>query len=93
MHFCNKIPEKIENERYQHIYEKKSSTVNSSHKEKIIDFILQSIANGNYFDGLEEKACKAVAYINRFSDEVSNSKIVDAETGVEYLALTKGDTP
>ncbi|OOF39058.1 MULTISPECIES: hypothetical protein [Rodentibacter] len=60
----------------------KSATVDAIQKEKIIEAILQSIKNCNYYDGLEISACKAISNINKFSDAEIKSELKD-EAGTD----------
>ncbi|MDA5609345.1 hypothetical protein NM952_09370 [Pasteurella multocida subsp. multocida] len=56
-------------------------TISEFQKKEIQQAILSAIANGCYHDGLEEKACKAVCFINKFNDGKKESKLINKETG------------
>lgn len=61
-----------------------SPTLSDAQKNAIAAAILQAVANGNYHDGLEKKACQAISNINRFSDGELITEAVDLQTGCRY---------
>lgn len=70
---------KIEN--FTFTYLSTAGTITELQKKEIQQAILSAIANGYYHDGLEEKACKAIAFINKFDDGKKESKLINKETG------------
>ena len=60
-------------------------TVTERQKEQIIQAILQSLANTPYQNGLEEKACNAISYINQFSDSKNKTLLLSHELGGTYI--------
>lgn len=73
--------------RYMFQSSGKVSTVNQLQKAVIQEAVLAAIANGTYYNGLEEKACKAVSYINQFNDGEIISELIDTQTGKKYREL------
>ncbi len=72
---------KMEEKRYSEAGSVVSNTITEIEKEHIRTSILKAIENGAYYPGLEERACQAISYINRFSDSKSITELVDSETG------------
>ncbi len=48
---------------------------------------MKAIENGAYYPGLEERACQAISYINRFSDAQIEEKLIDNKTGEVYMLV------
>lgn len=71
----------MEEKRYSEAGSVASNTITEIQKEHIRASILKAIENGAYHPGLEERACQAISYINRFSDSKSITELVDSETG------------
>lgn len=71
----------MEEKRYSEAGSVVSNTITEIEKEHIRTSILKAIENGVYYPGLEERACQAISYINRFSDSKSITELVDSETG------------
>ena len=71
----------MEEKRYSEAGSIVSNTITEIQKEYIRTSILKAIENGAYYPGLEERACQAISYINRFSDSKSITELVDSETG------------
>ena len=72
---------KMEEKRYSEAGSVVGNTITEIQKEHIRTSILKAIENGDYYPGLEELACQAISYINRFSDSKSITELVDSETG------------
>lgn len=64
-----------------------SNTITEIQKEHIRTSILKAIENGNYYHGLDELACQAISYINRFSDAQIKEKLIDNKTGEAYMLV------
>lgn len=64
-----------------------SNTITEIQKEHIRTSILKTIENGAYYPGLEERACQAISYINRFSDAQIEEKLIDNKTGEVYMLV------
>ncbi len=64
-----------------------SNTITEIQKEHVRASILKAIENGAYHPGLEERACQAISYINRFSDAQIEEKLIDNKTGEVYMLV------
>lgn len=78
---------KMEEKRYSEAGSVTSNTITEIQKEHIRACILKAIENGAYYPGLEERACQAISYINRFSDAQIKEKLIDNKTGEVYMLV------
>ena len=78
---------KMEEKRYSEAGSVTSNTITEIQKEHIRAYILKAIENGAYYPGLEERACQAISYINRFSDAQIKEKLIDNKTGEVYMLV------
>jgi len=78
---------KMEEKRYSEAGSVVSNTITEIQKEHIRTSILKAIENGDYYPGLEELACQAISYINRFSDAQIKEKLIDNKTGEAYMLV------
>lgn len=65
----------------------KSNSINELQKNEIRKSILFAIENGNFYPSLAEEACKAISYINNYSDASSIVELVDVETGKVFRGI------
>lgn len=77
----------MEEKRYSEAGSVVSNTITEIQKEHIRTSILKAIENGAYHPGLEEQACQAISYINRFSDAQIEEKLIDNKTGEVYMLV------
>lgn len=77
----------MEEKRYSEAGSVVSNTITEIEKEYIRTSILKAIENGAYYPGLEERACQAISYINRFSDTQIEEKLIDNKTGEVYILV------
>lgn len=56
------------------------NSINELQKAEIRKAILSAIENGYYYPNLAEDACKAISYINNFSDAICTEELVDIKT-------------
>lgn len=77
----------MEEKRYSEAGSITSSTITEIQKEHIRLSILKAIENGSYHPGLEERACQAISYINRFSDAQIKEEVIDNKTGDVYVLV------
>ena len=77
----------MEEKRYSEAGSVVSNTITEIEKEHIRTSILKAIENGAYYPGLEERACQAISYINRFSDAQIKEKLIDNKTGEVYMLV------
>nr|DAJ79014.1 MAG TPA: hypothetical protein [Caudoviricetes sp.] len=78
---------KMEEKRYSEAGSVTSNTITEIQKEHIRACILKAIENGAYYPGLEERACQAISYINRFSDAQIKENLIDNKTGEVYMLV------
>ncbi|HHF2557051.1 TPA: hypothetical protein ACPJX0_001704 [Haemophilus influenzae] len=78
---------KMEEKRYSKAGSVTSNTITEIQKEHILACILKAIENGAYYPGLEERACQAISYINRFSDTQTKEELIDNKTGEVYMLV------
>lgn len=76
-----------ENKQYSESVSCSGNSISELQKNEIRKAVLCAISSGHYHPSLAEEACKAISYINNYSDGRCVEELVDNKSGEVFRKI------